>query len=444
MKNALEKIGLRVDGNIKHQMIDGFGVNINSKYWDDGNLTPTMDLLIDDLGANLYRVDIYGKSDWVDPQSIKDASVLNEKTYAEVYTSEVFKNGWSMMRYLNEKGIEPYLTCSGDVPKWMLGTDGKTLAQYEQFCDMLISLIDWAKNKENLKFKYFGPLNETDIGSPEGPTVLPEGYTKTLLILDRKLKEKGFNDIKLVVAEQAMFHADYVKEFIKHEELASRIAIFALHTYSDISEQRYNEVTEMIRHSPFKEHGMWMSEFGDLDQTGEKEWYIAWKSTSRLLDTLKAGFHGALFWDAFDNYHDHDEAWTIYGLFRNARKIFTPKKRYYALKQVYKYVKPGFERVEVISENKDISFLAFANTDRTKFTIVGMNMCDRDVYASAWLDNFDDSIISQNIAYYRTSEFENSFKVEDCNFRTKIDTSGFDGLEFMIPAYSIFTLTNIE
>lgn len=444
MANVLEHINLRVNGEIQHQIIDGFGVNINSKYWNEGRLIPVMDLLLDDLGAKLYRVDIYGKSDWVDPQNTKDASVLNEKTYAEVYSSGVFTNGWSMIRYLNEKGIEPYLTCSGDVPKWMLGTDRKTLTQYEQFCDMLISLIDWAKNKENIRFKYFGPLNETDLGSPEGPTLSPEGFAQVLLILDRKLTERGFDDVKLVVAEQASFNINYVKEFIKHEELTSRIAVFALHTYGDLSEQRYNELTEVIKQTPFEGHSLWMSEFGDLDQTGEKEWYIAWKSTSRLVDTLKAGFRGALSWDAYDNYHDHDGAWTIYGLLRNARNIFTPKKRYFALKQIYKYVIAGFERVEAVSECKDIKILAFANKERTKFTIVGMNMCDRNVYATGWLDKFNKDIIYEKVSYYRTSESENCVKVEECDFRSKINMGEFDGIKFLIPANCIFTLTNID
>ena len=443
MANVFENINLRVKGGTQYQKVDGFGVNINSKYWDEGRLIPVMDLLLDDLGATLYRVDIYGKSDWVDPDNTKDVSVLNEKTYSEVYSSEVFRNGWAMMKYLNDKGIEPYLTCSGDVPKWMLGADEKTLVQYEQFCDMLVSLIEWAKNKEHIHFKYFGPLNETDIGSPEGPTLLPEGYAQVLQILDRKLKEKGLDEIRLVVAEQSDFNADYVKKFVQYKELAGRIGVFGLHTYGDLSCDRYKEITEAIKDTPFKSHSIWMSEYGDLDQTGEKEWCIAWKSTSRLLDTLKAGFSGALVWDAYDNYHDHDGAWTIYGLFRSARKIYTPKKRYYAAKQIFKYVLPGFERVDVDVECKDIKVLAFANQDRTEFTLVGMNISSKDVYATAWLDKFAENIKHCKVSHFRTSENENCYKVEDADFRSTINANTYEGLKVHIPAYCIFTLTNI-
>ncbi len=36
------------------------------------------------------------------------------------------------MRYFNEHVIAPYLTASGDVPRWMLGPDGQTLADEQR------------------------------------------------------------------------------------------------------------------------------------------------------------------------------------------------------------------------------------------------------------------------------------------------------------------------
>jgi len=51
-----------VDARRALQAIDGFGVNINSKCWNDGRIIPALDRLRVDLGATLYRVDIFGKS----------------------------------------------------------------------------------------------------------------------------------------------------------------------------------------------------------------------------------------------------------------------------------------------------------------------------------------------------------------------------------------------
>lgn len=443
MANVLRNIELKLNASVEYQKIDGFGVNINSQYWDGGGLIPAMELLLDNLGATLFRVDIFGKSNWIDPECKIGASALNEENYEKIYTSKIFKNGWAMIRYLNERGIEPYLTCSGDVPQWMLGEDGKTLVQYDQFCDMLISLIDWARNKEGLKFKYFGPLNETDIGSPEGPTALPEAYTAILELLNEKLIQKGFDDLRLVVAEQSQLNADYVKEFVKNDKLINRIGVFGLHTYSDYSFKTYTDIVNVKKNTQYSDHSMWMSEYGDLDQSGEKEWYVAWKSTCRLMDSLEAGFNGALAWDAYDNFHDHDDAWTIYGLLRNARRIYTPKKRFYSAKQIYRYVKPDFKRIETLYDCDDLRILAFSNDDRTKFTIVGMNTSCQDCYITIRLDGFDETVEKGKVSYYRTSENENCAKVEELDFICRFDAGMTTGIEVIVPAYSIFTLTNI-
>jgi hypothetical protein len=44
-------------------------------------------------------------------------------------------------------------------------------------------------------------------------------------------------------------------------------------------------------------------------------------------------------WDAYDNYHDHDERWTIYGLLRYGQGIYTPKKRYFGAR-MYGFAAP--------------------------------------------------------------------------------------------------------
>jgi O-glycosyl hydrolase len=357
---------VRVDAARAHQTIDGFGVNINSKYWRDGALVPAMNMLHDDLGARLYRIDIFGKSDWIDESGDLGRSALDPARLAQIYTSAVARNGWGMIRWLNTRGIAPYLTCSGDVPRWMLGDDGKTLVDYDAFCDMLVSLLDWAINREGLNIALFGPLNETDLGQPEGPHLSPAAYADVVALLDQKLTARGLDRIKLVVAEQAHFNTGFIEQFVARPELARRIGVFGLHTYGELSPQVSAEALAATR--GFPDARAWMTEFGDLDQSGEKEWFVAWRMASRLFDLLEAGFEGALVWDAFDNYHDHDEAWTIYGILRAGLRVFTPKKRYHALKQIYRFVPPGWQRVEAICDSPGVRALAFASPDRDQIS----------------------------------------------------------------------------
>src|SRR6185369_2744486 len=127
MMEPLRLVEIRVDPGQKHQPIDGWGVNINSKYWDHGKLTPLVKLLIDDLGCTLFRQDAYGKSNWVDPHDKHDASILNPQTYKQVYAGIDFENAAGMGTYLNSRGIQPYVCLSGVTPKWMNAKDGRTL-----------------------------------------------------------------------------------------------------------------------------------------------------------------------------------------------------------------------------------------------------------------------------------------------------------------------------
>lgn len=440
MPNVLRRIDVKVDGCKERQRIDGFGVNINSRHWNNGELIPVIDLLVEDLGATIFRVDVYGKSNWMDPENAKGAGVLNQEEYEKVYSNIVFRNGWSMMRYLNQKGIEPVIVATGDVPTWMLG-DRKHLTQYGHFSNMLVSMLDWARNKEGIRFKYFSPLNETDIGSPEGPLVSPEEFVEVIETLDANLKEKGLEDVKLVVAEQAFFNNLYVDAIVKSTNLHGRIAVFGMHAYNRVPEEKYLHLMRTVKESSFADCSVWMTEYGDLDQSGEREWYVAWSSTLILLDSLEHGFNGATVWDAYDNFHEHDGAWTIYGLVRNARRVYTPKKRYYAARQVYRFVPPGFVRVEVQNEWEGIKMLGFANTERTKLTVVGMNLTEKDVYVNVTLDGFNLEKMSKRISYYRTTENEDCVKVKEVDVTSS--NYPFHGIAVHVPAYSIFTLTNV-
>jgi hypothetical protein len=369
-------------------------------------------------------------------------SALRPEHLATVYQGEIFQRGWALMRYLNAHGIEPYLIASGDVPAWMLAANGRTLANEDAFCDMLVSMVDWARNREHLHFKYFGPLNETDIGQPEGPFVNAVEFVRVCEILDKKLAEKGLDDIHLVVAEQAQFNKDYLHELTRSPNLIRRIGAFGLHDYTDIPASVYQEVLGVVKHGLYAGSRLWMTEFGDLEQSGEREWYVAWAMTSRLLDQLEAGFNAALVWDAFDNLHDHDGAWTIYGLLRTGLRVYTPKKRFHAMKQVFRYVLPGFERIEVHSPSPDIRLLAFTDPERTRFTLVGMNLSGRNYFLNIQLEGLSEQVTGGKVVYYRTSETENCHRIEE------IPVTGanypFNGIAAFIPADAIFTLTNVE
>jgi O-glycosyl hydrolase len=434
-------ITVHVDATRTFQTIDGFGVNINSRYWDD-HLLPAMDLLLNDLGATLYRVDIWGKSNWLDPDgSIGRAEALTPEHQSKILDGPVFRRGWGMMRWLNQHGIQPYLTASGIVPPWMLGPDGKTLADFEAFAEMMATMVEWAKRKEGLDFTLFGPLNETDIGDPEGPTAAPADYVSACEALDAELRARKLDDIRLVVAEQGHFNADYLKALVASPVLQERIRVFGMHDYWDIPETLYREVTDVVAGSAHAGKSMWMTEFGDLEQSGAREWYVAWVMASRLFDQLEAGYSGALVWDAYDNYHDHNEYWTIYGLLRTGLHLHTPKKRYHAMKQVFRFVRPGFQRVAVTCDSPDLRLLAFVSPERDRLTLTGINSGAAPARLSGEISAAAGSLKGDRVSCYRTTETENCALTDTAPVQAR--NWPFRGIDICVPPASIFTITNV-
>jgi len=391
---------LTVDLSTRFQQIDGFGANINGTCWEDG-FAHVMDLLIDELGATLFRFFPYAPANWVDPNGEGDASVLNEETYRRVYTSNDFKKSWGMARYLNQRGIQPYVSTYGIPPRWMMDTeDGKTLIDYKSYAEMMVSLVEWAKKKEKIDFELFGPLNETYTGPPAEPLVSPEEFVKVMEVLTTALEDRGLKDIRLV-APEAWGEQDFILQLAKAEHLAKHIGVIATHEYEyDIPHPEYiplEDNLKAVRESrSYAKTKFWLTEFGALDQSGEKEWHCSWSAIRILIKALNKGITGALVWDALDNYDKNEDDWTIYGIIRVGNKRYTPKKRFYALKQIYRFVPPGFCRVKcslvpegVLAVENELDMVAFASPETNDFSLIIMNPTPDEIYLNVILEGRD-------------------------------------------------------
>ncbi len=435
MTLAAYMANITIDGAEAYQTIDGFGVNINARYWADGKLATVVDQLIDDLGATLFRVDIWGTCDWPDPAGSIGPDALDADRLAAIYRGSVFRGGWALIRHLNARGIAPYLTCSGIVPAWMRAADDRTLADVASYSTMVVSQLRWALEQEGLQISLFCPLNETDLGPPEGPALSPAAYAATLAQIARDMDAAGL-PTRFVAAEQASFNDQFITAIRNEPDALRRIAVWGLHTYGTINAEMHATVAAAADDIP-----RWMTEYGDLDQTGDKEWYIAWLMTERLFDLLAHGFRAALVWDAFDNYHDHDQHWTIYGLLRTGLRAYTPKMRYYATRQLFAHIPPGWQRVAASSPNDDLRVLAFANPERSELTLVVMNGGVRPANINGLLSGFAAEIASKRVAVSRTSEHERGHTIGPVSVTTR--RWPYIGIDAIVPPGSIVTMTTM-
>jgi hypothetical protein len=451
----------KVQVNFKQSLstVDGFGVNITPAQWHDGKLKPVIDLLVDDLGATLYRFDCTGLANWLDPGKRQSDGLWSESYLESVYRSKVFTDAWATFRYMNSKGIEPFFNVSGRIHPGLGKTDDPTrLSDFDGYAEMVVTMVKWARDKENLKFTLLAPFNETDMGFPEGPKIDGSDMLITTRAIIKKLVAYGLADIKLIAIDDTHPGLNRLEAVISDSTLAKSIYAFATHTYGDGDigdgvEGDFVRFSKAIKNSPFKNSSVWLTEYGDLDQTGEIEYEFAWRSTRRLMKRLNNGFNAALAWDAFDNFHEHDTIWATYGLLKTdtASWTYKPKKRYYAAKQVYHFVKPGWKMVEVAIPQppkfdvyktwhdsfRHIRILAFVSPDGSDYSILIMNNIESDVELSINLKDISSAALSKSVNQFVTSKTENCIKMKDPLAKDQT-------VQVRLPKNSISTITTLK
>ena len=57
------------------------------------------------------------------------------------------------------------------------------------------------------------------------------------------------------------------------------------------------------------------------------------------MTALNQGASALFFFNAFDDYEECARRLTFYGLFTSANHVYSPKKRYYATRQLYHFVR---------------------------------------------------------------------------------------------------------
>ncbi len=460
----LVKKEITVDERTRYQRIDGFGVNFTPTQWTRSDQKPLIDNLIEDLGASLFRVDITGQANWLDPARRNKEGKWPQAYLDSVYRTPAFANAWEAFGYLNKKQVTVFFNVSGRINPLLGRPDApQHLADFDGYAEMCATMLKYARDNEMLEFKFFAPFNENNTGYPEGATILPSEMGKAVKAILAKLDEYGLYDVRLIIPDDSRANLDELKALLADNSYAARVMAFGTHEFGDGAEcdrdNWYTDTTDyakyvsLVRHSYFGYSSVWLTRYGERDQTGEIEYEYAWRSAKRLLKALHDGYNAAFAWDAFDHFNVHDGAWATYGLLKTdtLKWIYTQKKRYYAAKQVFEYVKPGMYRValkykepskeDVYKEWHDpmrnLHMEAFVSSDESFFTLVGMNEVEKTVHLTIHLDGLDPAGNRQKIYVYRTNKEEDCVKVDVVDPKT-------NAVVVTIPPRTIFTITTIH
>jgi O-glycosyl hydrolase len=374
---------LTVNGAKTYQAIEGFGVNANYYGWNSTDLEPALDALIDGAGMTLFR--IVFNNGWETNNDNADANAMNWSYYNSVYGSANAQKLWGLMGYLNQKGITNGITLNfqGAGPDWMMNGSRLATGYESEWAEMIESLLLYARYTNHLQFNLVAPNNEPDI-TGEGiniPTV--SQYLATLHNLAQRLDTNGLTDMKMVAPDRSTANTNWLPEMMTDPLIMSKLAHFGLHSYSSGGTGSQG-VSNLLAHSSYPDRTFWMTEFNvwcdvcEYGASGTNDWLYSLGTADFLLGHLANGASAGMVWEGYDSYYPHHGRWSYWGLLAvvntNATpKTYTPRKGFYTLAQIAKFVRPGAVRVDGAGSIAPLYALAFYHTNDGQLTIVGDN-----------------------------------------------------------------------
>ncbi len=397
---------ISIDGAFRYQKMDGFGVNINPAWWYNGEygdaetIIPALDLLIDSLGATIFRV-VIEEIDWEAENDDSDPSHFNWDYYNSVFSGKKFRCIRDVLQYLNKRGISKDLMISfmGAAPSpaplaakdpsksWMGGTD-YTISpdKEEELAESMAAFLFYMRNTAKINFCLVSPMNETDViswsrsaehpdGIVEGPNIPdPVQYVRIVRKLAKRLDSIGMSDIRFVAPDAAgdKLFTGIMDEMVKDTYLMGKLASWGVHQYG-------NDAANYLKivNSPANlTRAYWITETAGI---------------SNMLGQLDDDARAYIFWDGFDCVYQHGRRngygdvppndWAFWMKPEDGKPLieylqetgeWKPRKQFYQHAQLMKFIKPGAVRLGLTGQDTLILAHAFGNTDG-RLVITGQN-----------------------------------------------------------------------
>jgi O-glycosyl hydrolase len=440
-KNAKLEIICRLDGAIRFQELDGFGVNVNTRSWNGEELVPALSLLHDSLNATIWRVIVETVYKWEDQNDNNDPFTFNWDYYNELYETPKFQKAWNMIRFMNDHGITNNLMINfmGPIPLWMGGTVVKP--QYEdEYIEMLVSFFYYAIKTKHLQIGLISLMNEPDIHN-EGPTVGSAQFVRLLRKLIDRMQSLGMGQIRYVAPDVAGMNSgvlDYIPALMKDPVVMSKIAHFGLHSYGG------NPVSintmDSLKQSSYPFSSYWMTEWNawrdglDDGLIGVYDYKFASDCVNYLIEHLKNGAKACLIWEGYDSYYEHHapSTFSYWGIlsYDQKNKVYSPRKHFYALQQFFKFIPPGSRRIDCSAIDDSVKAVSFLDSTTGQTTLAGVNNKSSQVLLQVALANLP---AYHHFELYYTDSTENLHK----NPLVLVKSKSFKAT---IPTKCIFTL----
>ncbi len=465
-QNAISEVTLQIDGAKKYQTMDGFGVNINTAWWYNGEygdtkvVQPAIDLLVDSLGATIFRA-VIEEMDWEAVNDDNDPNHFNWNYYNSIFSNKKFQGIWNTLRYLNKKGITNGLIISFmgappasapmtaiDLQKSWMGSTPYSIdpAKEDEFVETIAALLYYARNTAKVQFNLVSPMNETDIvsstksakhpdGIVEGPD-MPDAvqFTRVIKKLAERLDAIGMSDIRFVTPDAAgnkLFGA-CMDEIVKDSYLMGKLACWGVHQYGNDSRNYQNTVSKAT--NPNK--SFWVTETAGI---------------KNILGQLDDDPKALIFWDGFDCVYQHGRrngygdvppndylfGWKEEGKplieYIASTQSWKPRKQFYEHTQIMKFIKPGAVRIAASCSDNNLIVSAFSNPNG-QLVIVGRNNGSSTVKVNGSLSNIPEKL---RFKVFQTNTTQ--------NMQQSTDVILVDGaFSFLVSPGTTFTLAGVR
>ncbi len=437
---------ITINGANTYQIIEGLGVNVNTTWWYKGAygntdvLKPAVDMLINDLGATIFRA-VIEEMDWEAANDDADPHHFNWSYFNEVFTSARFQGVWNTLRYLNQKGIRDHLVISfmGTPPGWMGANYAISTTMEDEFVETIAALLYYARHTAGIQFTLVSPMNETEQvlkGWYEGPNMTDAvQFVRVLTKLALRLDAIGMNDIRFVAPDAASqsFFQPVLSEMVKNPLIMSKLYCWGVHNYGEDS-AGYNR---FISDSASQNKSFWVTETCGI---------------ANMFGQLKDNASAYIFWDGFDSIYQHairhDSRWTnppndwCYWMktdegkpliaYNWSTKSWTPRRQFYEHAQLFKYIAAGAVRIGVTVDNRKLAVYAYRNPDGN-VVIVGRNTGSGAIAVNGTLSSVN---TSPTLGFTYTTPTHNMMK------GTSVKVSESRAFSVTIPANCVFTLSS--
>ncbi|MEI6048722.1 MAG: hypothetical protein WCS03_07460 [Bacteroidota bacterium] len=448
-------VNISIDGSIQLQQIDGIGVNANTASWDE-SLKPALNMLLDSANMTVWRVIIETEKNWEEVNDNNDPFTFNWVYYNKLFETPKFQKAFEMMKYLNDHGITKGLMVAfvGHVPVWMgdkieplkstpfkldYSTGGKTLKPEceDELVEMMVSFLYYARNVKHIKFNLVNPLNESDLVW-EASVIGPDQFARFIRKLVDRMAANGLGDVKIVgpdIGSMTLSMEKYLPELMKDSVIMAKMAHWGFHTYSGY----YCNPDSVIKASKYPRMTFWMTEWNawrnglDEGRVTDYNYKFASECTDYLLQLLKNGASSCVVWEGYDAYYEHPPStWSLWGIlgYDQKTKTYTPRKHFYAISQLSKFLNPGTRQIGVSSQKSGINIVAFNDSVHHKVVVSGINTTDKTLTVKGELINLPKI---QRFEFFYTDSLHNVYKNNEISY-------GENSFQITVPANCIYTL----